>query len=82
MIDFGSDDVRVLQAILIKLSKKENYAVVQRFWADQTIESISKDLRMSWDDTNQLLEEAIKKLKEYFIDERQREARLKSEHAA
>ena len=44
-MDFGSDRIEVLQAILIKLNKKENYAIVQRFWGNQTIESLLNEKR-------------------------------------
>lgn len=50
-----------------KLNEKERRAVLLHFYQNLSVAETSKSMRMSWGDTNQLLEGAIKELKRIFL---------------
>lgn len=52
-----------LFAALTRLSPERQRAINLRFWENYTIEEISETLRMSWDQTDQLIEQALLELR-------------------
>jgi len=63
-LDVGSS---LLQA-LTELSPQGQRAINLRFWENYTIEEISEDLRMSWDDADELIEQCLKQLRARLLE--------------
>ncbi len=63
-LDVGSS---LLQA-LTELSPQGQRAINLRFWENYTIEEISEDLRMSWDDADELIEQSLKQLRMRLLE--------------
>jgi DNA-directed RNA polymerase specialized sigma24 family protein len=63
-LDIGSS---LLQA-LTELSPQGQRAINLRFWENYTIEEISEDLRMSWDDADELIEQSLKQLRMLLLE--------------
>lgn len=59
-LDIGSS---LLQA-LSELPPRGQRAINLRFWENYTIEEISSELRISWDEADQLIERSLKNLRE------------------
>lgn len=63
-LDVGSS---LLQA-LTELSPQGQRAINLRFWENYTIEEISDDLHMTWDDADKLIEQSLKQLRARLLD--------------
>lgn len=58
-----SPDSPLLEA-LTRLSPEAQRAINLRFWENHTIEEIASKLRMSWEQTDQLIEKTLLELRE------------------
>lgn len=52
-----------LLVALTELSPQGQRAINLRFWENYTIEEISDDLRMTWDEADELIEQSLKQLR-------------------
>lgn len=59
-------DSSLLQA-LTELSPQGQRAINLRFWENYTIEEISEELRMSWDEADELIEQSLKQLRSRLL---------------
>lgn len=69
----------LVRSELRKLPEKIKEALVLRFWHLETIESISRHIGKSWDETDSLINEGLKMMKQgpmnsYIMDLQQRGA--------
>jgi len=60
-------DLRVLYEIMPSLSDEGILAIYFRFWERLLIEDIAKLLGLSWNETDQLIENSIKELRNGFL---------------
>ena len=60
-------DLRLLYELMPSLSDESNLAIYFRFWERLLIEDIAKILGRSWDETDQLIENSIKELRNGFL---------------
>jgi DNA-directed RNA polymerase specialized sigma24 family protein len=58
------DSQTPLFSALTKLSPQGQRAINLRFWENYTIEEISETLRMTWDQTDKLIEKSLLELRE------------------
>lgn len=68
-------DLRFLYELLPSLSDEGIIAVYFRFWERLLIEDIARILGLSWNETNKLIEDSIKELRNGFLNNQLR-ARL------
>ncbi len=61
-------EIKRLHDLLPSLGDEEIIAVYFRFWESLLIEDIAKILGRSWDDTDQLIERSIRKLRRGFFE--------------
>lgn len=57
-----------LSKALTTLDEKERKAIFLRFWNPSSIQEISKILKMSWSDTDRLIETTLRKLKQKIME--------------
>jgi DNA-directed RNA polymerase sigma subunit (sigma70/sigma32) len=57
---------QLLEDGLKNLDATERKVIFLRFWGPYTIGQIATELRMSWDSTDKLIDQAIRKLRESF----------------
>lgn len=57
-----------LQKSLSSLSLDAQRALYLRFWESMTIEEIARDMRKTWDETDFMIRESLKALKESLND--------------
>lgn len=60
-------DIKLLYELLPSLCDKGVLAIYFRFWEGLLIEDIAKILDLSWNETNQLIENSIKELRHGFL---------------
>lgn len=60
-------DIQKLHELMPRLSDDAILAVYFRFWEQLLIEDIAKILGRSWKDTDNLIEDAIKQLRDGFL---------------
>ncbi len=68
-------DLRLLYELMPTLSDEGILAIYFRFWERLLIEDIAKILGISWNETNKLIENSIKELRNGFL-KNQMSARL------
>ncbi len=68
-------DLRLLYELMPSLSDEGILAIYFRFWERLLIEDIAKLLGLSWNETNKLIENSIKELRNGFL-KNQMSARL------
>ncbi len=61
-------DLRFLYELLPSLSDEGIIAVYFRFWERLLIEDIARILGLSWNETNRLIEDSIKELRNGFLN--------------
>ena len=64
---FTPQDMEIVRAGLNFLSFVESQVLIYRFWENQTIEEISDQIEMTWDETDYLITEALEKLRAYCL---------------
>lgn len=64
MESFSKMDHQLVRAALRELSNGHRRAVYLRFWENQSIEDIAQTLGRSWNEVDDLLEEAFEKIRE------------------
>ncbi len=64
MEPFSKMDHQLVRAALRELSNDHRRAVYLRFWENRSIEEIAQTLGQSWDEVDDLLEEAFEKIRE------------------
>lgn len=57
---------RILNEGLFALDDIERKAIFLRFWAPSSIEQVSKELKISWDAADQIINRSIEKLRVHF----------------
>ena len=67
MNKFGSEDIKILRSAIQKLKGKEHKAIIYRYWQCLTIDEIAHELKISWEETDQLLKQTQKKLKQIIL---------------
>lgn len=60
--------IKRLHELLPSLNDEEMAAVYFRFWESLTIHEIANILGRSWNQTNELIEQALQKLREGFFE--------------
>ena len=60
-------DLRLLYELMPSLSDEGILAIYFRFWERLLIEDIAKILGLSWNETNKLIENSIKELRNGFL---------------
>lgn len=60
-------DLRLLYELMPTLSDEGILAIYFRFWERLLIEDIAKILGLSWNETNKLIENSIKELRDGFL---------------
>lgn len=68
-----------LRSELRKLPEDMRLAIILRFWHSETIESISKYINLPWDQTNHLIEEGLKILREGPLKDVYGETQMKTQ---
>lgn len=63
-------DLRLLYELLPNLSDEGIVAVYFRFWERLLIEDIARILGLSWSETNKLIDDSIKELRNGFLSNR------------
>ncbi|MGE4130532.1 MAG: hypothetical protein AB7F86_02795 [Bdellovibrionales bacterium] len=60
------NDLEQLKTLLPELPEKALMAVHLRFWENYLIQEIAITIGLSWDETDRILEDAIKQLRDGF----------------
>lgn len=68
---FTSQDMEIVRTGLDILSFDERQILICRYWENQTIEEISNLLGLGWSDIDQLMSEALEKLRTYCLQHSQ-----------
>ena len=60
---YDQGQVKALHNYMTELSPRELKAIFLRFWGPCSIEEIARDLQVSWDMADQILNRALKRLR-------------------
>jgi DNA-directed RNA polymerase specialized sigma24 family protein len=66
---FTAKDIEVVRNGLNFLSFLERQIIIYRFWENQTIEEIATALELSWSEIDELINEAIEKLRTFCLEQ-------------
>ena len=65
---FTAKDIEVVRNGLNFLSFLERQIIIYRFWENQTIEEIATVLELSWSEIDEVINEAIEKLRAFCLE--------------
>ncbi len=60
-------DLKLIYELMPNLSDEKIMAIYFRFWEQLLIEDVANILGRSWSETNQLLEDSVKELRQGFL---------------
>jgi DNA-directed RNA polymerase specialized sigma24 family protein len=66
--NFSELDKKIAVAMVRKLPQKERRAIILRFWDELRVDEIATRMRMSWQETNLLIESGLTKLKGQCVE--------------
>lgn len=67
MGEIGCEDRELIHSAIQCLPDKHQKAIIGRFWKHLTIEEISWDLKVSWEEANTLINESVSLIKEFIL---------------
>ena len=68
-VKFSIEDQIIARLLSRNLPPKQRKAIVLRFWYDYSIFEIAKSLRMSWEEADRTLKNALAKLKKDCMEQ-------------
>ncbi|MCT4642779.1 MAG: sigma-70 region 4 domain-containing protein [Bacteriovoracaceae bacterium] len=66
---FNDEDKRMLLLALARIETRRRKSIVLRFWHNYSIAEIAKELKVSWDRADHLVEDTILMLRRILISE-------------
>jgi len=66
IVDTNKTSQIFLKKFLAQLNCRERKAIYLRFWVPYSIEEVAREMEVSWEQANQLIESSIAKLREDF----------------
>lgn len=67
-MNFTSNDIEVVRSGLEFLSLFERRILISRFWENKTIEEISNEMELTWDEIDHLLTDTIAKMRAFCLE--------------
>lgn len=66
---FSVEDQIIARSLSRKLRPRQRKAIILRFWHDYTIFEVAKSLRVSWEKADEIIKEALVKLKHECVEQ-------------
>ncbi len=66
---FSVEDQIIARSLSRKLRPRQRKAIVLRFWYEYSIFEVAKSLRVSWEDADRTIKDALAKLKQDCMEQ-------------
>lgn len=66
---FSVEDQIIARSLSRKLRPRQKKAIVLRFWHDYSIFEVAKSLRVSWEEADKTIKDALAKLKQECMEQ-------------
>lgn len=69
MSKFSTEDQIIVRSLLKKLPPRQRKVIILRFWHNHSVSEIARKMKITWEETEKLLNDGLSKLKEDCMDQ-------------
>lgn len=66
---YSNLDKKIVVALLRKLPLRQRVALTLRFWHNFEILEVAREINLTWDETDQLIDEGLRRLKSNCLEQ-------------